>query len=139
VQIEFGDINAKFDDFTTRFKALGLLANKNWERREACAGDDVRPVFKPVYANPCGQYHHRYSSDEEDLFSLMRVTYMNRKEKENMFGDLPRDQPYVRSIPKIPFRQPYIYVKGVGEDELDGNHETNGNMNNKSISLEHKV
>ena len=26
VQIEFGNTNAKFDDFTTRFKALGLLA-----------------------------------------------------------------------------------------------------------------
>jgi len=127
VQTEFGDINAKFDDFTTRFKALGLLANKNWERREACVGDDARPIFKPVYANPRGQYHHGYSSDEKDLFSLMRGTYMNRKEKKNMFGDLPRDQPYVRSIPKIPFRQPYIYVKGVGEDELDGDHETSGN------------
>jgi hypothetical protein len=52
---------------------------------------------------------------------------MNYKEKKNMFGDLLQDQPYVRSIPKIPFRQPYIYVKGVGEDELDGDHETSGN------------
>ena len=78
---------------------------------------------------------------------------MNRKEKKNMYGDLSRDQQYVRSIPKIPFRQPFIYVKGVGENELDGDHETSGNvvkmnlmetmrqvgMNNKSISLEHKV
>jgi hypothetical protein len=52
---------------------------------------------------------------------------MNYKEKKNMFGDLLQDQPYVRSISKIPFRQPYIYVKGVGEDELDGDHETSGN------------
>jgi hypothetical protein len=57
----------------------------------------------------------------------MRGINMNYKEKKNMFGDLLQDQPYVRSIPKIPFRQPYIYVKGVGEDELDGDHETSGN------------
>ena len=57
----------------------------------------------------------------------MRGTHMNRKEKKNMYGDLSRDQQYVRSIPKIPFRQPFIYVKGVGENELDGDHETSGN------------
>jgi hypothetical protein len=42
----------------------------------------------------------------------------------NMLEDLSRGQPYLGSILEIPLRQLFVYVKGVGEDELDGDHET---------------
>jgi hypothetical protein len=42
----------------------------------------------------------------------------------NVLEDLSRGQPYLGSILEIPLRQLFVYVKGVGEDELDGDHET---------------
>lgn len=41
-----------------------------------------------------------------------------------MFGDLPRDPPYLRPIPETPPRQPLVYVMVVSEDELDGGRRT---------------
>jgi hypothetical protein len=54
----------------------------------------------------------------------MEDTNKNHKEKRNVFEDLPWGQLYLSPIPKIPFRQPLTYIKGVGEDELDGDNET---------------
>jgi len=34
MQTGFGDINARFDDLSTRLKALRLHTNMNWEKRE---------------------------------------------------------------------------------------------------------
>jgi hypothetical protein len=58
MQTEFGDINARFDDLTTILEALGLCANMNRGRREACAVDEARdqPVLELIRANPLGQY-----------------------------------------------------------------------------------
>jgi hypothetical protein len=41
-QIEFGDINTRFDGLTFRLEALGLHANVNQERREALTENDTR-------------------------------------------------------------------------------------------------
>jgi hypothetical protein len=53
----------------------------------------------------------------------MGGTYRNQKER-NVLGNLPRGWPYLKPIPKIPSKQPFRYVKGFGEDELNGSHET---------------
>jgi hypothetical protein len=45
-----------------------------------------------------------------------------------MFGDLPRDRPYLRPIPKIPPRQPLVYMMVVSEDELDRGRGTLSNQ-----------
>ena len=68
VQIEFGDINAIFDDLTTMLKVLGLRVNMNQCRREAHSKDDARdqPVPELFRANRRGQYEFWYSFDEED-------------------------------------------------------------------------
>ena len=54
----------------------------------------------------------------------MGGTNKNRKKKRNVFGDSSWGQLYLGPIPKIPSRQPLAQVKGVGEDELDGDNET---------------
>jgi len=54
----------------------------------------------------------------------MEDTNKNHREKKNVFEDLPWGQLYLGSIPKIPSRQPLAYIKGVGEDKLDGDNET---------------
>jgi hypothetical protein len=53
----------------------------------------------------------------------MGSTNRNHKRRGTL-GDLSRGWPYLRPIPKISFRQPFVYVKGVGEDELDEGHGT---------------
>jgi hypothetical protein len=45
-----------------------------------------------------------------------------------MFRDLPRDRPDLRPIPKIPPRQPLVYMMVVSEDELDRGHGTLSNQ-----------
>lgn len=42
----------------------------------------------------------------------------------NVLGDFSWGQPDLGSILEIPLRQLFVYVKGVSEDELDGDHET---------------
>jgi hypothetical protein len=55
------------------------------------------------------------------------LTYGRHKQesqREEEREDLLWGQLYLGSIPKIPSRQPLAYIKGVGEDELDGDNET---------------
>ena len=89
MQTRFGDINARFDDLTTRLKALGLHANMNWERKEARVRNEARcqPITKLVRANPHGHNDYGYSFDEKDLFWLIRGTSKNHKER-NILEDL---------------------------------------------------
>ena len=81
MQTGFGDINARFDDLSTRLKALRLHTNMNWEKREAHTRDDAcdQPVIEPVHANPRGQYEYGYSFDEEDHG---KVTENNRYDQD---------------------------------------------------------
>jgi len=89
MQTRFGDINARFDDLTTRLEALGLHAKMNRERKEARVRNEARcqPVTKPVRANPHGHYNYGYSFDEKDLFWFIRGTNRNHKER-NALEDL---------------------------------------------------
>jgi len=136
MQTGFDDINARFDDLTTRFEVLGLCANMNMGKREANAENDARGqlVIKPICANPHGQYDYEYSSNDEDLFWLMWGINKNSKEKRNVLKDLPQSRPCFRSIPKFPSRQPLVFTKGIGEDELDGGHETLSNQDKQPQS-----
>ena len=80
MQIKFGDINVKFDDLTTIFKALRFRTNMNREIREAHVEDEAhnQPVIEPIHANLCSQYDYEYSFNE-DLFWLMGGINRNRK------------------------------------------------------------
>jgi hypothetical protein len=80
MQIKFGNINVKFDDLTTIFKALRFRTNMNREIREAHVEDEAhnQPVIEPIHANLCSQYDYEYSFNE-DLFWLMGGINRNRK------------------------------------------------------------
>ncbi|KAF9673296.1 hypothetical protein SADUNF_Sadunf10G0009400 [Salix dunnii] len=120
IQARFGDINARFDDFITRVKALRLHTNMNRGKRKAHDGNEAhnQPLSEPIHANPNGQYDYRYSYDEEDPFWLIEGTNNNHKEKcawRHTLGRL-----YLRPIPKIPPKQQLVNMKGIEEDELGG-------------------
>ena len=95
----------------------------NRGRRKTRVRDEARgqPIIGPVHANPLGQNHYGTSSDE-DLLWLMGGTNRNLKQEKNVLGAL--GPPYLSPNLEIPPRQPLIYVKGFGEDELDGGHGT---------------
>ncbi|KAG6737413.1 hypothetical protein POTOM_058933 [Populus tomentosa] len=92
MQTRFDDIITRVDDLTTKLKALGLHADMNRGRREACVEDDTccQLVIERVRANPRGQYDYGYSYDEEYLFWLIGSINRNFKER-NAFGDLTLD------------------------------------------------
>ena len=112
MQNEFDDVNARVDD-----QAWGTKAAHKYEpgrKIGMCRGWCPWPTCH--WTSSCKSSWSvwlRYSYGEEYLFWLMEGANRNCKEERNILGDILRGLPYLRSISKIPSRQPLIYVKGI--------------------------